>query len=256
MSYMGISPHAIQPAFPLLHPDSSQAVRRNVTVPEAVFKMTPRTLLAYTVPEDQTITNVLLEPLADHKTPAKFTAYPLLESHHADSLEHASLIAFDSWADSRGIPHARAPPMLNPPVTQVIGRLPQEMFDEIAGYLSQDDLKSLRLTSRMMCIRATGALFKTIVIPFHSGMFGEELRAELKAHAGKGKGKSMAIDVFKTHGHLVQKFGISYEINEGTSSCVRPDNRSLTLLSTFSHLAKAGGANAHQVVLGYLLLAN
>ncbi|KAK0658176.1 hypothetical protein DIS24_g4918 [Lasiodiplodia hormozganensis] len=214
MSYMGISPHAIQPAFPLLHPDSSQAVRRNVTVPEAVFKMTPRTLLAYTVPEDQTITNVLLERLADHKTPAKFTAYPLLECHHADSLEHASLVAFDSWADSRGIPHARAPPMLNPPATQVIGRLPQEMFDEITGYLSQDDLKSLRLTSRMMCIRATGALFKTIVIPFHSGMFGEELRAELKAHTGKGKGKSMAIDVFKTHGHLVQKFGISYEINE------------------------------------------
>ncbi|EKG12515.1 F-box domain cyclin-like protein [Macrophomina phaseolina MS6] len=116
--------------------------------------------------------------------------------------------------------HRYTPPTIPRPAVvpttekPALDRLPQEMWDEVMGYLSRDDLKALSLTSVRMRTVASKALFNIVVIPFRQGMFGEELRAEMKNHAGKGKAKSTAINIFKSHGHHIKKFGISYEVNE------------------------------------------
>ncbi|KAL1650685.1 hypothetical protein SLS58_000803 [Diplodia intermedia] len=200
--------------FPLLRPPGSLAVPGSLLVSEDVFKLAPRTLLAYNMPEGRTVTNVWPDRLVDGHAPARYTMYPLLEAGQGEAAKQAPLAAFNDWAAGREVAHAHAPPMINPLAATHFSRIPQEMFDHVAGYLSRDDLKALRLTSRLMRTRATGVLFKTVVIPFHSGMFCEELRAEMSTYTGKGKSKSTAINVFKSFGHLMQRFGVSCGVDE------------------------------------------
>ncbi|OJD34488.1 f-box domain-containing protein [Diplodia corticola] len=201
-------------AFPLLRPPNSQAVTGTLLVSHDVFNVAPRTLLAYALPESTTVTDVWPDRLADDNAAARYSMYPLLEAVQGGNAKRAPLAAFNDWAAGRGLAHAHAPPMAGPHPGQLLTQIPQEMFDYIATYLSRDDFKALRLTSRLMCARTTGVFFKTIVVPFRSGMFGEELRAEMNTDPGNGESKSTATNVFERFGHHMQKFGVSYEVDE------------------------------------------
>ncbi|GME31596.1 F-box domain cyclin-like protein [Neofusicoccum parvum] len=210
--------------FPLLRPVNASVTRKELPVPKKVCDMHPIALMAYTVPNSPDASNVWPDRRPADNATAKYVAYPLPESPRpvsppSTSLPSASFIDC-MWSDDRERPHVNAPPNLapadtfNPNDESARDRLPQEMFDAIAHFLSRDDMKALRLTSRRMNALASERLFNTVVVPFRQGIFNEEIRAEMKKYTGKGKSKSTAINIFKSHGHYIQRFGLSFEVTE------------------------------------------
>ena len=111
------------------------------------------------------------------------------------------------------------------------GRVPTELFEEIAGYLNRDDIKSMRLVCREFDRHISQVIFKTVVVPFNTeiyGMLGQE-KPDLK---GKKKvaveNKSLlwknangddvynghGLDVFRGFGQHILRFGMSFEVTE------------------------------------------
>jgi hypothetical protein len=123
------------------------------------------------------------------------------------------------------------------------GQLPTELFEEIAGYLNRDDIKSMRLVCREFDGHVSQVLFKTVVVPFNTeiyGMLGQEkpdrkgkkkVRVENKSLLWKnGNGDDVynghGLDVFKGFGQHILNFGMSFEVNEDSLS--KPPEKSLT----------------------------
>jgi hypothetical protein len=112
--------------------------------------------------------------------------------------------------------------------------LPNELLDQILGYLSRDEAKALRLTCKILRLNASDKFFKSIVVPFNANIYDMVSRPALKAKEPqidysktsrplgeilfKGKSDpdvySNGMDVFKAFGHRVKKFGMSFEVNE------------------------------------------
>ncbi|KAF2492489.1 hypothetical protein BU16DRAFT_466962 [Lophium mytilinum] len=112
-------------------------------------------------------------------------------------------------------------------------RLPTEMFEEIASYLSRDDIKSMRLVSREFDKHVSQVLFRTVVVPFNTeiyGMLGQDRKPDYK---GKGKVKievnkglswknangddvynGHGLDVFRGFGPHIRKYGMSFDVDE------------------------------------------
>jgi hypothetical protein len=123
------------------------------------------------------------------------------------------------------------------------GAMPTELFEEIASYLDRDDIKSMRLVCREFDRYISQVLFKTVVVPFNTeiyGMLGQE-KPDLK---GKGKirveNKSLkwknangddvynghGLDVFRGFGKHISKFGMSFEVRE--DSLAKPPEKCMT----------------------------
>jgi hypothetical protein len=123
-------------------------------------------------------------------------------------------------------------------MTQVQGwpkeRLPTEMFEEITSYLSRDDIKSMRLVSREFDKHVSQVLFRTVVVPFNTEIYGmlrqdkkpeKKGRGKVKVEVNKGLSWKNAsgddvynghgLDVFRGFGPHIRKYAMSFDVDEG-----------------------------------------
>lgn len=138
--------------------------------------------------------------------------------------------------------------------TWPLDSLPVELFDLITGYLSRDDIKSMRLVNTEFERKTSRSLFYTSVVPFNTELYDmidddKKPATRLSAPAPNGKGKEKAIaspqnislsqmdsrslqwqnakddkegKVYKGHGLRVfrgfgphiKRFGMSFEVSE------------------------------------------
>lgn len=122
-----------------------------------------------------------------------------------------------------------AQPPLKPPGRPVWG-LPVELIEMIAAHLNRDDIKSLRLVSRELNQNVSQVLFKTVVVPFNTeiyGMLGQEQELDLKGKKKAGASNFVwknangddvynghGLDVFRGFGAHITKYGMSFEVTE------------------------------------------
>lgn len=118
--------------------------------------------------------------------------------------------------------------------TWPMNELPVELYYLITDSLSRDDIKAMRLTCHELESNISSVLFKTVVVPFNTEIYGM-LSGTPKKIDIKGKGKMRAepsavgfwknataediytghgIDVFRTFGPRMKKFGMSFEVDE------------------------------------------
>ncbi|TID17842.1 gb [Venturia nashicola] len=120
--------------------------------------------------------------------------------------------------------------------TWPMNELPVELYYLIADSLSRDDIKAMRLTCHEFESSISSVLFKTVVVPFNTEIYGMLTGTPKKVDmTGKGKGKMKTepsaagfwknataediytghgIDVFRTFGPRMKKFGMSFEVDE------------------------------------------
>jgi hypothetical protein len=109
-----------------------------------------------------------------------------------------------------------------------------EIYHMILEHLSRDDVKALRLTCKEIEFRISNILLQTVVVPFNTEIYG-------MLHDVKGKGKlselstlpssgrlawknsgnlnvynGHGVDVFRGFGHHIKRYGMSFEVDEGT----------------------------------------
>lgn len=110
--------------------------------------------------------------------------------------------------------------------------LPVELLELIADYLSREDVKAMRLVSRELNSLVSQVIFKTVVVPFNTeiyGMLERDPRQDLKGKKRARLEKTVyawqnsndldvynghGLDVFKGFGRHIQKFGMSFEVSE------------------------------------------
>jgi hypothetical protein len=111
-------------------------------------------------------------------------------------------------------------------------KLPVELVELIASHLNRDDIKSMRLVNRELNHHVSQVIFKTVVVPFNTeiyGMLGNDPNPDTK---GKKKAKAGALafvwknangdnvydgyglDVFRGFGRHIIKFAMAFEVNE------------------------------------------
>lgn len=122
--------------------------------------------------------------------------------------------------------------------------LPVELVEYIANYLNRDDIKSLRMVSHELNQYVSQVIFKTVVVPFNTeiyGMLGHGQKPDLK---GKKRAKvdkpeyswknangdevynGHGLDVFRGFGRHILRYGMSFEVNEDSLS--QPPTKNLT----------------------------
>jgi len=113
-------------------------------------------------------------------------------------------------------------------------KLPVELVELIASHLNRDDIKAMRLVNQELNHYVSQVIFKTVVVPFNTeiyGMLGNEPKADIK---GKKKARAGALafvwknangddvydghglDVFRGFGRHIVKFAMAFEVNEDT----------------------------------------
>jgi hypothetical protein len=115
-------------------------------------------------------------------------------------------------------------------------QLPVELVEQIIEYLNRDDVKSLRLVSRELNEYTSQAVFKTVVVPFNTeiyGMLGQEPNPDRKGKKrakisrpdywwknsnGDEVYKGHGLDVFRGFGRHILKYGMSFEVTEDSLS--------------------------------------
>ncbi|KAF2642076.1 hypothetical protein P280DRAFT_517072 [Massarina eburnea CBS 473.64] len=123
-----------------------------------------------------------------------------------------------------------------------VWNLPVELMAQIAGHLNRDDIKSMRLVSRELDYYVSQVIFRTVVVPFNTeiyGMIGEQkldLKGKKKAKVGStytwtnANGDDVynghGLDVFKGFGKHILRFGMSFEVNE--DALAKPPEKLLT----------------------------
>ncbi len=123
-------------------------------------------------------------------------------------------------------------------------RLPVELVELIAGYLNRDDIKALRLVSRELDFFVSQVMFRNVVVPFNTeiyGMLGQlpkidfkgKKRAKLEKSGYFWKNSNVddiynghGLDVFRGFGRHIMKFGMSFEVDE--ASLANPPSKTLT----------------------------
>ncbi|KKY23874.1 putative f-box domain containing protein [Phaeomoniella chlamydospora] len=100
--------------------------------------------------------------------------------------------------------------------------IPQDVFREIAQYLSFDDVKNLRLVNRQFASQLADVRFQSVVIPFDSSLFGME-NEDVKT--------PKILDsncLIKKYASKFRKFGISFEfdLNGLMSATTKPMDHS------------------------------
>lgn len=124
------------------------------------------------------------------------------------------------------------------PVPLDTSKLPVEMFDHIAEYLSRDDVKNMRLACKDFERFISGHFFRSVVVPFHPGIYGTA-HTPACSEDRKGKGRkteptyeratkimlamapSMAhgdsnqkLNVYRDFGPFIQRYGMSFEVSD------------------------------------------
>ncbi|KAL2357102.1 hypothetical protein BJ546DRAFT_836781 [Cryomyces antarcticus] len=105
-------------------------------------------------------------------------------------------------------------------------QIPVEIFEMIAGHLSRDDVKSMRLVSREFECRVSRALFLTSVVPFNT-----EIYDMLETHSSRKRG-GHGLRVFEGFGPHILEFGMSFEVEE--DALLRaPQKKALNTVTSF-----------------------
>ncbi|KAF2827780.1 hypothetical protein CC86DRAFT_320134 [Ophiobolus disseminans] len=122
--------------------------------------------------------------------------------------------------------------------------LPVELVELIAGYLNRDDIKSLRMVSHELNYYVSQVIFKTVVVPFNTEIYGMLAQGQKPDFKGKKRAKRQkpgyswknangdevynghGLDVFKGFGRHISRYGMSFEVNEDSLS--QPPSKSLT----------------------------
>ena len=117
-----------------------------------------------------------------------------------------------------------------------MNQLPSEIYYLITESLSRDDIKAMRLTCKEMEHHLSCILFKTVVVPFNTEIYGMLHGLPPRKLDAKGKGKAKAVapgdvefwqnskeediytgygvDVFRSFGPRMKRFGMSFEVDE------------------------------------------
>lgn len=118
--------------------------------------------------------------------------------------------------------------------------IPVEVMELIAHHLDRDDVESLRLVNRELNHTVSSVLFKTVVVPFNTEIYGMLDQDFLPDFKGKGRAKHAhnsqseylwrnsnsdglynghGIDVFRGFGSHIVRFGMSFEVTEESLYC-------------------------------------
>ncbi|QDS77743.1 hypothetical protein FKW77_004636 [Venturia effusa] len=169
--------------------------------------------------------------LRDHaKLPAKLTPVGFPSTKRAKSSSRSKTPPADTMMQVSQ--SSAMAPTCTP--TWPMKELPVELYYLITDSLSRDDIKAMRLTCHEFESNISSVLFKTVVVPFNTEIYGM-LSGTSKKVDVKGKGKMKAelsaagfwknataediytghgIDVFRTFGSRMKKFGMSFEVDE------------------------------------------
>lgn len=170
-------------------------------------------------------------------------------SFHSNSKRHSSGAPRESEAANSPVPTlncgVRADSAGRP-----LWKLPVELVAMIADYLKRDDIQALRLVSKELNKSISQVIFKTVVVPFNTeiyGMLGPNLKPDLK---GKKRARvekpgyswknangdevynGHGLDVFKGFGEHIRKYGMSFEVDERTLA-TPPEKRMTESKTTF-----------------------
>jgi hypothetical protein len=119
------------------------------------------------------------------------------------------------------------------------GKIPTEIYEDIASHLSRDDIKAMRMVCREFYRHVSQVLFKTVVVPFNREIYGmlvddvslgTKLKEKAKGKTNRDPIKSMwwanadredvydghALDVFRRFGPHIVRFGMSFEVDEAS----------------------------------------
>jgi hypothetical protein len=118
-----------------------------------------------------------------------------------------------------------------------IWKLPPELVEHITSYLNRDDVKSLRLVSRELDHIASQVIFRTVVVPFNTeiyGMLGPAPKPDMKGKKratidrhdylwkntnGDDLYDGHGLDVFRGFGKHITRYGMSFEVSEDLLAC-------------------------------------
>ncbi|KAF2028934.1 hypothetical protein EK21DRAFT_68770 [Setomelanomma holmii] len=132
------------------------------------------------------------------------------------------------------------------PMGRPMWSLPVELVELIAVHLNRDDIKSLRMVSHELNHYVSQVIFKTVVVPFNTEIYGMLSQGQKPDIKGKKRAKyaqpqpgfswnnangndvydGHGIDVFKGFGKHITSYGMSFEVNEDVLS--QPPAKSLT----------------------------
>lgn len=105
-------------------------------------------------------------------------------------------------------------------------KLPVELVEKIAENLGPDDIKSMRLVCRELNHRVAQVVFKTVVVPFNTGIYGMLVSDENPNPNINKLGylwnnsnndelyNGHCLDVFQGFGKYIFRFGMSFELDE------------------------------------------
>ncbi|KAI8932652.1 hypothetical protein NX059_010148 [Plenodomus lindquistii] len=123
-------------------------------------------------------------------------------------------------------------------------KLPVELVEIIADHLNRDDIQALRLVSRELNYFVSQVIFKTVVVPFNTeiyGMLGPEPKPDFKGKkraridnpgyswknaSGDEVYNGHGLDVFRGFGKHIRRYGMSFEVNEETLAA--PPEKTMT----------------------------
>lgn len=112
--------------------------------------------------------------------------------------------------------------------------LPVELVEIIASHLNRDDIQALRLVSQELNRYVSQVIFKTVVVPFNTEIYGmlepepkPDLKGKKRARVDKpgyswknANGDEVynghGLDVFRGFGKHIRKYGMSFEVDEQT----------------------------------------
>lgn len=90
--------------------------------------------------------------------------------------------------------------------------IPEEVFTTLAGFLSREDICSLRLVNREFSAKFEDAMFRSVVVPFTTSVFS--LSTEEDSDATNNSDPE-DVGMFEKFGSRIYKFGMSFELDEG-----------------------------------------
>jgi hypothetical protein len=239
------SPYQVKSALAELHLQTLNSrgfTREKEAIEHAMDSFAPSAGLVYLLRPSQTGTDVWPDMREFSRTPARITP---ISTDVTQSQAQNTRPPFHSTAHlsrSSTSPTAGAPtwPQAEPTL------LPLEVYEMIVLHLSRDDIKAMRLTCKEIEWRVSHFLFKTVVVPFNTEIYGmlQGVSETSPDKNGKGKGKQRqsepttgpnliwknisssdvynghGIDVFRSFGPHMKRFGMSFEVDEEVLSAL------------------------------------
>ncbi|EPE27736.1 hypothetical protein GLAREA_04527 [Glarea lozoyensis ATCC 20868] len=101
-------------------------------------------------------------------------------------------------------------------ITWPADKVPVEIFTLIASYLPRSTIQNMRLVNREFEAKVSEYLFRVVVVPFKSEIYGisSALHGEVSDSAGSVTIQDKGMKVFEGFGSRIRKFALSFEYDE------------------------------------------